>query len=121
KNQPIWKQADKIIADDDLKSKDLPLPESYESKFGKFSLAAGDPFPDYEKDKDGKPVLKDGKIQPLEFVLSYAGSDALSPGGAALTDGKPDFSKDPTTFNYHASAASVVLPHNWNFAIIQAC
>ncbi len=65
KGQPIWKQADKIIAEDDLKSKDLPLPESYDSKFGKFSIGLGDPFPDYEKDKDGKPVLgKDGKIQP---------------------------------------------------------
>ena len=54
---PTWKQADKIITEDDLKNKDLPLPESYDSKFGKFSIAAGDPFPDYEKDKDGKPVL----------------------------------------------------------------
>ena len=26
KGQPIWKQADKIITEDDLKSKDLPLP-----------------------------------------------------------------------------------------------
>ena len=82
----------------------------------------GDPFPDYEKDKDGKPVLgKDGKIQPLAFVMSYAGSDATSPGGTALTDGKPDYAKDPTTFNYHTTAASVVAPHNWNFAFIQAC
>ena len=40
----------------------------------------GDPFPDYEKDKDGKPVLgKDGKIQPLDFVMSYAGSDVTTP------------------------------------------
>jgi amino acid transporter len=113
KNQPIWKQADKIIAEDDLKSKDLPLPASYASKFGTFSLGAGDPFPDYEKDKDGKPVLgKDGKLQPLAFTLSYAGSDAFSGEG---TD------KDPKTFNYHTSAASVVAPHNFNFAIIQAC
>ena len=72
-----------MIAEDDLKSKDLPLPESYDSKaFGKFDLAVGDPFPDYEKDKDGKPVLgKDGKIQPLAFTLSYAGSDAVSGEG----------------------------------------
>ena len=122
KGLPVPKQADKIITDDDLKSKDLPLPASYESKFGTFSLAAGDPFPDYEKDKDGKPVLgKDGKIEPLAFTLSYAGSDATSPGGTTLTDGKPDYAKDPKTFNYHPSAASVVSPHSWNFAFIQAC
>ena len=122
KGQPVWKQADKIITDDDLKSKDLPLPESYDSKFGKFSIGAGDPFPDYEKDKDGKPLLgKDGKIQPMGFVMSWAGSDALSPGGSVTTDGKPDFAKDPPTFNYHTSAASVVAPHNWNFCFIQAC
>ena len=82
----------------------------------------GDPFPDYEKDKDGKPVLgKDGKIQPMGFVMSYAGSDAMSPGGSVVTDGKPDYAKDPPTFNYHTTAASVVAPHNWNFTFIQAC
>ena len=113
KGQPIWKQADKIIADDDLKSKDLPLPASYESRFGSFSLGAGDPFPDYEKDKEGKPVLgKDGKIQPLGFTLSWAGSDAISGEGTA---------KNPKTFNFHTTAVSVVAPHNYNFAFIQAC
>jgi amino acid transporter len=120
---PTWKTADKIIAKEDLANTDLPLPDSYDSKgFGKETIGLGDPFPDYEKDKDGKAVLgKDGKIQPLESVMSYAGSDALSPGGTALTDGKPDYSKDPATFNYHTSAASVVAPHSFNFAFIQAC
>ena len=103
-----YKQQDKMITKDDLKTKDLPLPESYEASFGTFSLAEGDPFPDYEKDKDGKPVLgKDGKIQPLAITLSYAGSDAIS--------GTTGDAKDPETFNYHASAASVVSPHNFNF------
>ena len=64
---------------------------------------------------------KDGKIQPMAFVMSYAGSDALSPGGSAVSDGKPDYAKDPPTFNYHATAASVVAPHKWNFSFIQAC
>ena len=119
---PTPKTADKIIAKEDLENKDLPLPESYKSPFGTFSLGVGDPFPDYEKDKDGKPVLgKDGKIQPMGFVMSWAGSDALSPGGAALTDGKPDYAKDPPTFNYHTTTASVVVPHNWNYTFIQAC
>ncbi len=129
KGQPIWKTADKIITDDDLKSKDLPLPESYQSKFGTFSIGSGDPFPDYEKDKDGKPVLgKDGKLQPMEFVMSYAGSDATAAGGSVGADGKPatdsnkpDYSKDPTTFNFHPNAASVVAPHSINYVLIQAC
>jgi basic amino acid/polyamine antiporter, APA family len=109
KGQPIWKTQDKMIAEEDLKSKELPLPASYKD----FGLGVGDPFPDYEKDKDGKPVFgKDGKIQPMAFTLSYAGSDAISGEG---TD------KDPKTFNFHASAASVVSPQKWNFSIIQAC
>ena len=79
-----------MIAEEDLKSKDLPLPASYESSFGTFSLAVGDPFPDYEKDKDGKPVLgKDGKIQPLGFTLSYAGSDAVSGEGTRSKTRRP--------------------------------
>lgn len=120
---PTPKMADKIITDDDLKSKDLPLPDSYDSKFGKFSIGSGDAFPDYEKDdKTGKPVLgKDGKLQPLGFVMSWAATDALAPGGSAMTDGKPDFSKDPPTFNYHANAASVVAPHGFFNPFIQAC
>ncbi len=122
---PIWKTADKIIAKEDLANKDLPLPESYDSKFGKVSIGKGDPFPDYEKDDEGNAVLKDGKIQPMGFVMSLAGSDATSPGGSAITDGKPDFAKDPETFNYHTGAASVVTtgatPKTWNYAFIQAC
>ena len=91
KNQPIYKQADKIITDDDLKSKDFPLPASYDSKgFGKVTIVSGDPFPDYEVDKDGKPVLgKDGKLQPMDFVMSYAGSDAMGPGGRRSPTASP--------------------------------
>ncbi len=102
KKQPIWKTQDKIIVKEDLESKDLPLPAGFE---------VGDPFPDYEK-KDDKPALKDGKLVPLGFTLSYAGSDAFSGEG---TD------KDPKTFNFHPTAASVVTPHNFSFTIIQAC
>jgi amino acid transporter len=138
KGQPQWKQQDKIITEDDLKSKELPLPKTYDSSFGQFTFEAGDPFPDYEKDKDGKPVLKDGVIQPLKYTLSWSGTDAISPGGTKFKDGKPapsdmsdeaqdkagfkaDFDKDPQTFNFHASAASVVAPHNFSWIIIQAC
>ena len=127
KNQPIWKTQDKVITKEDLASKEVPLPATYKSSFGTFALEEGAPFPDYVKDeKTGKPVLdKEGKIQPLKFTLSYAGSDALAAGGTALTDGKPDYEKDPPTFNYHPSAVSVVTSgvrtKTWNWAFIQAC
>ena len=126
KGQPIWKTADKIITKEDLENKDLPLPDSFDSKFGKVSIGLGDPFPDYVRVKPDDPSSdpakdKNGKIQPMAAAMSWAGSDALSPGGTALTDGKPDFAKDPATFNYHTSALSVVAPHKWNFCFIQAC
>jgi amino acid transporter len=107
KGQPIWKTQDKMITEDDLKSKELPLPAGF---------SAGDMFPDYKKveGSDTKPLLdKDGKIQPLPFALSWSGSDAVT--------GKAGDDKDPLTFNYHATAASVVSPHSFNFIIIQAC
>jgi amino acid transporter len=110
KGELQYKQQDRMVKEADLDAKaKLPLPAG---------IAKDDPFPDYKKDKDGKPKLdKDGKIQPLGFVLSYAKADAVSG-----TAGDP---KDPQTFNYHENAASVVTsgtsPHNWNFSIIQAC
>jgi amino acid transporter len=127
KGQPMWKTQDKIIAKEDMTSKELPLPKTYDSSFGQYTFDVGDPFPDYEKDKDGKPVLKDGAIQPMKFTLSWAGSDAITPGGTVLSGGtldakgKADFDKDPTTFNYHETASSVVMPHTFNWVIIQAC
>jgi amino acid transporter len=92
-----YKQHDRLVTKEDLDSKESPLPDG---------LDVGDPYPVCDT-KDGKPV-------PKPFVLSYAGSDAVSPG----TPGDP---RDPETFNYHATAASVVVPHNWNFSFIQAC
>jgi amino acid transporter len=127
KGEPVWKTQDKIITEDDLKSKELPLPKTYNSSFGEYTFAVGDPFPDYEKDdKTGKPILKDGAIQPLKYTLSWAGSDAIS-GGSTFTDnkpdpkGKPDLDKDPMTFNFHTTAASVVAPHSVSWMFIQAC
>ena len=121
KGQPIWKTQDKVIAKEDLESKEIPLPAG---------LDVGDPFPDYLT-KDDKPVLsKDGKIEPLGFALSWSASDAVS-GTTSYTaeDAKakkvPNPDQDPPTFNYHTSAASVVMsgtkPQNFNWAFIQAC
>ncbi|MBJ6725108.1 APC family permease [Geomesophilobacter sediminis] len=58
-------------------------------------------------DKDGKPV-KDLKLA-APFKVDY------SPEGAITKDDKGN-----TTFNYHATAASVVAPHSFNFIFIQA-
>ncbi len=104
KSVPAYKQQDRAVTKDDLANKDVPLPASF---------AEGDPYPVLEKDKDGKLVLdKDGKAKPLDFTVSYAATDAVTGAG---TD------KDPTTFNFHTSAGSVIAPHGFNFIFIQAC
>ena len=61
-------------------------------------LAEGDPLPD----------LKDGKTQP--FLVSYKPEEAIT---------KDD--KGVETFNFHATASSVVAPHGFNLIFIQAC
>ena len=110
KGELQYKSQDRMVKKEDLDKKaKIPLPDG---------IGEGDPFPDYVKDKDNNPVLgKDGKIQPLGFVLSYAKSDAIT--------GTPGDPKDPETFNYHENATSVVTsgtsPHNWNLTLIQAC
>jgi len=58
-------------------------------------------------DKDGKPV-KDPKLA-APFTVDY------SPAGAITKD-----DKGVETFNYHATAKSVVAPHGFNFIFIQA-
>lgn len=64
----------------------------------------GDPIP---ADKDGKPV-KDPKLA-APFTVDY------SPEGAITKD-----DKGVETFNYHATAKSVVSPHGFNYIFIQA-
>ena len=64
----------------------------------------GDPI---GADKDGKPV-KDSKLA-APFMVDY------SPEGAITKD-----DKGVQTFNYHATAKSVVSPHGFNFIFIQA-
>ncbi len=103
KGQPIWKMQDRAVTEDDLKNKDFPLPDGF---------AVGDPYPVADKDADGKLILKDGKIVPTLFKVSYAAADAVTGAG---TD------KDPTTFNFHTSPGSVVGIHGPNFVFIQAC
>ncbi|GFO56999.1 hypothetical protein GMSM_40060 [Geomonas sp. Red276] len=64
----------------------------------------GDPI---AADKDGKPV-KDLK-QAAPFTVDYSAAGAIT---------KDD--KGVETFNYHATAKSVVAPHGFNFIFIQA-
>jgi amino acid transporter len=71
-------------------------------------------------DKDGNPVPagKDGNpVTDLKlaapFTVSYAPEEAIT--------GKAGDDKDPQTFNFHSTAASVIAPHGFNFMFIQAC
>jgi amino acid transporter len=71
-------------------------------------------------DKDGVPVPgdKDGNAVTdpklaAPFTVSYAPEEALT--------GKAGDDKDPQTFNFHSSAASVIAPHGFNLIFIQAC
>jgi amino acid transporter len=102
KSVPAYKQQDRVVTDDDMKNKDVPLPAD---------IAVGDPYPVLQKDGD-KLVLKDGKAIAVPFTISYKPADAITGAG---TD------KDPTMFNFHQTALSVVAPHSINFVFIQAC
>jgi amino acid transporter len=64
----------------------------------------GNPVP---ADKDGKPVTDPKLAAP--FKVDY------SPEGAITKD-----DKGVETFNYHATAKSVVAPHGFNYIFIQA-
>jgi APA family basic amino acid/polyamine antiporter len=76
-------------------------------------LGSGDPYPVFQTDKDGKLTKgKDGKLIPADFAVSY------TPEGGGMSGNGT--AKDPTIFNYHASAASVLAPHNFNWLIVQA-
>ena len=63
-------------------------------------------------DKDGKPVTDPKLAAP--FVVSYKPEEGL-------TTTKDDKGVATSTFNFHATAASVVAPHGFNFIFIQAC
>ena len=108
KGQPIWKQADKIIAKEDLENKDLPLPESYDSKFGTFSL----------------PWAIRSRTMKRQGRQAGAGQGRQDPAVGLCAElrrlrrrrarrhgphrRQARLRQDPPTFNYHTSAASVV-------------
>jgi len=104
KGQPVFKTVDRAVTKDDLANKDIPLPEG---------IAEGDPYPVLQKDAAGKLVLSEGHAVAVPFTVSYKLEEAIS--------GKAGDAKDPQTFNFHTTAASVVSPHSFNFIFIQAC
>ena len=104
KKQPIWNTVDRQVSADDLdKTKNTNAIEL--ASLTALNLNAGDPYPAWKVDDKGNTIVKDGKQTPDPFLLSYKPADALSGSGTA---------KDPTTFNYHTSAGSVVAPHKDN-------
>jgi len=105
KGQPVYKTQDRAITKEDLAKTDIAWPASF---------SEGDPYPVFKKADDGKLVLdKDGKATPEPFLVSYKAEEAIT--------GKAGDAKDPLTFNFHASGASVVAPHGISLFFIQAC
>jgi amino acid transporter len=106
------KQQDRTVAKDDLdpaKNKDAVVLATLKS----MSLGEGDPYPVFQKEKDGKFTLdKSGNAIADPFILSYKPADAVTGSGTA---------KDPTTFNFHTTPGSVVAPHGPFNLFVQAC
>ena len=112
KGQPIYKQQDRTVAKDDVdKAKNTNAVDL--AGLTAMGLGEGDPYPAWKQDDKGNVILdKDGKPTADPFVLSYKPADAVTGAG---TD------KDPTTFNFHENAGSVVKPHGFGPILIQAC
>ncbi len=112
---PAYKTQDRTVSDDDLnkdKNKDGEGADRL-AALTALGLGSGDPYPVFQTDKDGKLTKgKDGKLIPADFAVSY------TPEGGGMSGNGT--AKDPTIFNYHASAASVLAPHNFNWLIVQA-
>jgi amino acid transporter len=111
KKAPVWNTTDKQVSKDDLdKTKNTNAVEL--ASLTALGLGEGDPYPAWKTDDKGNPVLKEGKYVPDPFILSYKPADAFSGAGTK---------QDPTTFNFHPNAASVVAPHTFSAVLVQAC
>ena len=104
RGQPVYKTTDRAVTKEDLANKDVPLPSD---------MAVGDPYPVLQKDAAGKLVLQADHAVPVPFTVSYKPEEAVT--------GVAGDAKNPATFNFHASAGSVIAPHSFNFIFIQAC
>src|SRR5579863_4691799 len=108
---PSYKQQDRQVAADDLdKAKNTNAVEL--ASLMALKLGVGDPYPAWASDTNGTPIVKGGVMSPDPFILSYKPADATSGSGTP---------QDPTTFNFHPSAGSVVAPHSFSAIIVQAC
>ncbi len=110
-NTPTWQTTDRQVVADDLDPKKNTNAVEYAS-LTNMSLSVGDPYPAWAADAKGNVIVKDGKQTPDPFILSYKAADCVSGAGTA---------QDPTTFNQHPSAASVVKPHGFGSVLVQAC
>jgi amino acid transporter len=109
---PIYKQQDRQVAKDDLdKAKNTNAVEL--AGLTAMGLGEGDPYPVWKTDDKGVVIVdKDGKPSADPFILSYKPADAVTGAGTA---------KDPTTFNFHEKASSVVGFHSFGAVMVQAC
>ena len=107
---PAIKQQDRQVTKDDL-DKDKNKDAAVLAGLVALGLGEGDPYPLFDKDKDGKLVLKDGKVSPTPFTVSYKAEEAVT--------GTVGDAKDPQTL--YATPTSVVSPHGIYFMFIQAC
>jgi amino acid transporter len=111
KKQPVWNTVDRQVVADDLdKTKNTNAVEL--ASLTAAGVGVGDPYPAWKADDKGNTIVKDGKQTPDPFVLSFKPADAVSGSGTA---------QDPTTFNFHTSAISVVSPHGFGSVMVQAC
>jgi amino acid transporter len=110
-NGPVWATSDQQVGADDLDAKKNTNAVELASLTA-LKLGVGDPYPAWAVDAKGNTIIKDGKETPDPFILSYKPADCISGSGTA---------QDPTTFNFHGSAASVVTPHGFGSVLVQAC
>jgi amino acid transporter len=111
KKQPVYATSDQQVAADDLDPKKNTNAVELAS-LNALKLSVGDPYPAWASDTNGAPILKGGIYTPDPFILSFKPADATSGSGTA---------EDPTTFNFHPNAASVVAPHGFGPVLVQAC
>jgi amino acid transporter len=112
KKQPVWQTQDRQVTADDLdKAKNTNAVDL--AGLTALGVGVGDPFPAWKADDKGNTILDaKGVPTPDPFILSYKPADAVTGSGTA---------KDPTTFNFHKDAKSVVGIHSFSALMVQAC